>query len=159
MEGCPVTRYAENTKVSSDKSRNEIETTLRRYGATSFAYGWTGDRAQIGFHLGGRAVRFDLPMPDRGADEFRFTPARRIRRSPEEWDAAYDQAVRQRWRGLALVIKAKLEAVEAGITTLEEEFLAHIALPSGSTVGEWLRPQLDEAYSNNRMPQLMAGAR
>jgi len=154
-----MTRYAERTTVTSEKSRNEIEATLRRYGATSFAYGWTSDGAQIGFHLGNRAIRFNLPMPDRGADEFRFTPTRRTRRSPAEWEAAYEQAVRQRWRGLALVIKAKLEAVEAGITTLEEEFLAHIALPSGSTVGEWLRPQLDEAYSNNRMPQLMAGAR
>lgn len=152
-----MTRYAERTAVTSERSRNEIEATLRRYGASSFAYGWDRDCAQIGFHLAGRAVRFNLPMPDRGADEFRYTPQRRIRRSPSEWEAAYDQAVRQRWRGLALVIKAKLEAVEAGITTLEEEFLAHIALPSGSTVGEWLRPQLDAAYSDNRMPALMAG--
>lgn len=152
-----MARYAEKTIVPSEKSRNEIEATLRRYGATSFAYGWSGDNAQIGFHLGNRAIRFNLPMPDRGADEFRYTPSRRIRRSPAEWEAAYQQAVRQRWRGLALVIKAKLEAVEAGITTLEEEFLAHIALPSGATVGEWLHPQLDQVYSDNRMPALMAG--
>lgn len=151
-------RYAENTSVSSDRSRNEIEATLRRYGAERFAYGWGPDGAQIGFHIGGRAVRFSLPLPDRNAPEFRFTPARRYTRSKEQQEEAYEQAVRQRWRALALVIKAKLEAVEAGITTLENEFLAHVALPSGKTVGDWLRPQLDEVYRTNEMPALMAGA-
>ena len=36
----------------------------------------------------------------------------------------HDQACRQRWRALLLVIKAKLEAVTAGISTVETEFLA-----------------------------------
>jgi hypothetical protein len=44
---------------------------------------------------------------------------------------AWKQAYHQRWRALALAIKA----VESGIATFEEEFLAHIALPNGSTVG------------------------
>lgn len=152
-----MSRYAERTTVSSDRSRAEIETTLRRYGATAFAYGWDGDSAQIGFRLGSRAIRFNLPMPDRGADEFRYTPGRRLRRSPDQWERAYEQAVRQRWRGLALVIKAKLEAVEAGIATLESEFLAHIALPSGATVGEWVAPQLDAVYGSGQMPALLPG--
>ena len=65
--------------------------------------------------------------------------------------------MRQRWRALALVIKAKLEAVEADITTLEAEFLAHIALPSGATVGEWVGPQLDAVYGSGEMPALLPG--
>ena len=32
-------------------------------------------------------------------------------------------------RGLVLVLKANLEAVEAGITTIEQEFLADMVLP------------------------------
>ena len=35
----------------------------------------------------------------------------------------WEQACRQRWRALALVIKAKLEAIDAEISTFEEEFL------------------------------------
>ena len=31
-------KYAENTEVSQEKSRAEIETTLRRYGAEAFSY-------------------------------------------------------------------------------------------------------------------------
>ena len=152
-----MTRYAAKTTVSSINSRNEIEATLRRYGATAFVYGWDGDMAQIGFAVAGRSIRFQLPMPDRGADEFRFTPTRHTRRSPRDWEVAYEQAVRQRWRALALIVKAKLEAVEAGITTVEAEFMAHIALPSGATVGEWLAPQLEEIYGNGSMPALLPG--
>jgi hypothetical protein len=50
------------------------------------------------------------------------------------------------------VIKAKLEAVAAGITTIEDEFLAHTVLPDGSTFGEWAKPQLEEAYRLGSMP-------
>ena len=37
---------------------------------------------------------------------------------------AQEQAERQAWWAPVLVLKAKLEAVEAGLTTLEQEFLA-----------------------------------
>lgn len=42
-------KFAENTTVNSDRSRNEIENTLTRYGATAFAYGWQGQYAVISF--------------------------------------------------------------------------------------------------------------
>lgn len=64
-------------------------------------------------------------------------------------------AERQRWRALALVIKAKLEAVEAGITEFEEEFLAHIVLPNGGTVGQFMLPQVATAYETGQMPPLL----
>jgi hypothetical protein len=66
-------------------------------------------------------------------------------------------ARRQRWRALALAIKAKLEAVESGIATFEEEFMAYIVLPDGQTVGEFLSPQIEAAYSSGRMPPLLPG--
>ncbi len=34
-----------------------------------------------------------------------------------------------------MIIRAKLETVEAGISTIEEQFLADIVAPHGSTVG------------------------
>lgn len=110
-------RYASSTTVNSDQSRREIEATLRRYGATAFAYGWEGSRASIGFHTRDRSVRFVLPMPDR--NERRFTHSSRGLRQQKVADAMWEQACRQSWRALALVIKAKLEAVAAGITTFE----------------------------------------
>jgi hypothetical protein len=150
--------YAARTDVSSDRSRAEIERTLRRYGATAFAYGWTDSAATIMFELADRRVRFNLPMPDRNDPQFTRTPGKGLARSAEAAEKEWEQAQRQRWRALALVIKAKLEAVEAGITTVEQEFLAHIVLPDGATVGDWVQPQLAIAYEHNTMPALMPGA-
>jgi hypothetical protein len=151
-----VTRYAERTTVPSDRSRAEIERTLERYGATAFAYGWQDNVATIMFVMQGRRIRFNLPMPDRNAPEFTRTPSRGAARSAEAAATAYEQAVRQRWRALALAIKAKLEAVEAGITEFQDEFLAHIELPNGGgTVGAWMKPQLALAYERGTMPPML----
>lgn len=151
-----MSRYAERTEVSSDRSRAEIERTLRRYSATSFAYGWDAERASVMFDLDNRRIRFLLPMPDPKDPAFVLTATGRIR-SDAAAEKEYEQAVRQRWRALALVIKAKLEAVEAQISTVEDEFLAHIVLPDGSTVGDWATPQLALAYERSEMPALLPG--
>lgn len=150
-----MTRFAQSTAVSADKSRSEIERILSRYGADQFMYGWEIGQAIIAFRAHGRQIRFLLPMPDRNADEFTRTPTKRQKRSPEQIEAAFDQAVRQRWRALALVIKAKLEAVETGITEFEEEFMAQIVLPDGQTVGAFMRPQIALAYDRGDMPKLL----
>jgi hypothetical protein len=151
-----MARYAENTTVSSEKSRAEIERTLTRYGATQFAYGWDHGHSLIEFGMEGRRVRFVLPLPDREADEFWTTPARRNRRTPEQAEAEWEKACRQRWRALALVVKAKLEAVEAEIAEFETEFLGHIVLPNGGTVGQWMGPQIERAYETSEMPPMLA---
>lgn len=150
-------RYAAGTEVSSDRSRSEIERTLKRYGATAFAYAWEGNTAQIAFKLAARQIQFRLPLPDPQAREFTLTPTGKARTTPAA-EQAYEQAVRQRWRALALVIKAKLEAMEAGISTVENEFLANIALPDGRTVSDWLGPQLGAVYAKQTMPALMPGS-
>ncbi len=147
-------RYAESTTVSSNRSRAEIEATLSRYGASRFMYGWDQQSAIIAFEMHGRRIQFQLPLPDKDASEFTSTPTGRVRAASQATEA-YDQAVRQRWRALALVIKAKLEAVDAGITVFEDEFMAHIVLPTGETVGHWMRPQIETSYRSGNMPPLL----
>lgn len=147
-----MAHYASDTRVSAEKSRAEIERTLARYSATAFAYMTSGARAVILFEMGDRRIRFLLPLPEEAS--FRLTPTR-IVRSKAAQRAAWEQAVRQRWRALALIIKAKLEAIEAGVATLESEFLAQTLLPGNVTVGEWLEPQLDEVYHSGAMPPLL----
>jgi hypothetical protein len=116
-------------------------------------YGWQDGSAVIAFRANDRRVRFMLPLPDRNAHE--FTHHDRGPRAPEAAERLYEQAIRQRWRALALVIKAKLEAVEAGISEFEDEFLAHVMLPTGQTVGEWMRPQVAEVYLTGHMPPML----
>jgi hypothetical protein len=150
-----MSRYAQSTEVSSDRSRGEIERTLTRYGASAFMYGWDGPKAVVAFNAKNRYIRFELPIPAR--EVFAKTPGRGQIRSPAQREAAYEQAVRQRWRALALVIKAKLEAVDSGITTFENEFLANIVLPDNQTVGDWIKPQVANAYETGSMPKLLGG--
>ena len=51
-----------------------------------------------------------------------------------------------------LVLKAKLEA---GITTLKQEFLADMVLPGDVTVSEALLPNLQETLRTGRMPGVL----
>jgi len=148
--------YAEKTEVPADRSRGEIERTLERYGATSFAYGWDEGRAMIGFQVADRQIRIIVPLPDPKDQSFRFSESGR-QRTQQAHKNAFDQEVRRRWRALALVIKAKLEAVETGIATFEQEFMAYVVLPSGQTLGEYLAPQLEETYRTGQMPALLPG--
>lgn len=153
-----MARYAQQTTVSTDSSRAEIEHTLNRYGATGFAYAREGDKAMVAFGIQGRRVRFMLPLPDQQDRAFTHTRTGRERgrgQYPHAVLKAWEQACRQRWRALALCIKAKLEAVEAGIVTFDEEFLAHIVLPGGQTFGEQQIPHLDEALAGRPMPPLL----
>lgn len=149
--------YAEGTTVSPEKSQAEIVGTLRRYGATGFIYGEQEGAGMVAFIAHGRQVRFVVPLHIDPA-AFRFN-GRHQRRDDETVQRFVDAEHRRRWRALALAIKAKLEVVETGIATFEDEFLAHIVLPNGSTVGEWAVPQVGAAYESGEMPKLLPGAR
>ena len=150
-------RYAATTEVPTERTRGEIERTLLRYGAEGFAYAWEGNQAMIRFRMHDKYIRMMLTLPDKSA--FGFTPAKRYARDEAETLKAWEQGCRQLWRALALVVKAKLAAVEAGITTFESEFLAHIELPNKQTVGQWLIPQVEQIYltGGHEMPQLLPG--
>lgn len=154
-----MTKFAAGTAVSSEASRAEIERTLRRYGADGFLYGQQDGTALVAFRMNGRQVKFVLKMPLRTADEFTLYKrgSNTWTREPAAAEKLWEQACRQRWRALALVIKAKLEAVSAGISVFEDEFLANIVLPDGQLVGQWLRPQIAASYDNGRMPPLLPG--
>lgn len=152
-------RYASRTSVSPEKSKGEIEATLRRYGADQFMYGWEDGRGVVWFRLNGLPVRMVLPLPR--LEEFRHFEQKtaygtRLRQRTEDAAVrACEQAERQCWRALLLVVKAKLEAVEAGITTVEQEFLANMVLPDNSTVSETLIPRLHEAVVEGRIPPML----
>jgi hypothetical protein len=152
--------YAAKTTVSPERSRAELEQILNRYGASAFAYGYDDDHAVVTFRVHGRIVRFFVTVP--ALSEFRYTTGAQWNsgarsRTSAQQKTAREQSERQRWRALTLVVKAKLEAIESGITSFEEEFLAHMLLPDGTTVGEFLGPQLEEVYATGEMPPMLPG--
>ncbi len=147
-----MSKYAENTEVPVDRSKSEIERILTRYGADEFMYGTKRDKAVIAFKAHNKHVRFVLPLPN--PDDFTETPTGRERARGVQ-EKAWEQEMRRRWRALALSIKGKLESVETGIMSFEYEFLAHIVLPNGETVAEYMIPQLEEAYRTGKMPKML----
>lgn len=153
--------YAADTSVSSDKSKAEIEATLRRYGADQFMAGWKDEQAVVQFRIKEKLVRFILPLPS--TEEFRIEVKWKKEReaAPEVVQRNWEQACRQRWRALALAIKAKLEAVACGITSFEEEFMAHIIIPGthGKTVGDMILKNLEDSYASGKPMQLEWGGK
>lgn len=159
-EGGPKVSYAASTDVSADRSKAEIERLLLKYGATRFATGWDleAQAAVLTFDLNRRRIRFRLSMPSKDDRSFWHTPATKERRSESAALARYEQAVRARWRSLVLALKAKLVAVDEGIETFEDAFLAYTVLPDNTTVGDWAKEQIETAYESGRMPELLPGA-
>lgn len=152
-------RFAQSTSVPVERSKAEIEGLLARYGATAFVSGWRDNYAQIQFDAQGRRIRFTLPLPDPTNRKFTTSPTRGKVLPPEAARKNWEQACRQSWRALALVVKAKLEAVAAGISEFENEFLANIVLPDGGTVGERTRPQIALMYESGSMTPLLEAPR
>lgn len=151
-------RYARETTVPVERSRAEIEETLKRYGASEFHSGWKADAAMIAFRMHSLFIRFVLPIPAKTERRFTNVFDKRSRREKKRSEGQalreWEQEIRARWRGLLLNIKGKLEATELGITTIEEEFLAHIILPNDVSVGEWIIGEALPQIAAGRMPQL-----
>jgi hypothetical protein len=147
-------RYAAQTEVTVERTRAEIEATLRRYGASKFTSGWDEDTntGVVMFHINGFYVRFTIPLPTGQEKEFTHFYDKRgscwKKRTEQQRTREAEQATRQRWRALLLAIKGKLEAVECKISSIEAEFLAFIVMPNDKMLVEWLRDAL---------PQIKAG--
>lgn len=148
--------YAAKTDVPVERSRAEIERLLIRYGATAFQYGWEGELSAISFKLQDRYVRILMPMPNRDDPALKQSGQGRQRTATAQ-RSAYEQAVKARWRALGLIIKAKLEAVALGITTIEREFLADVVLSNNQTFSQWAAPQIAAMYQTGKLPPLLPG--
>src|SRR4051812_18426405 len=122
--------YAKDTRVPVTQSRMEIERLLDKCKARQFSTAVDYEKriARVAFGLHDRLVRFTIALPDPG----------KLR------GQRFEQAERQRWRALLLVIKAKLESVENAIETFEEAFLANIVMPNDQTMAEITRPLIAE---------------
>lgn len=133
--------FAAKTRVPADRTRNEIERLLERHKAQQYgtAVDYQARTARVQFRLHDRIVRFAIALPDGDRQKER-----------------YAQEERRLWRALLLVIKAKLESVESGIATFEDEFLARIVLPDDRTVGEHVTPLVAAAYKLGKMPEQLA---
>ncbi len=149
-----MTKYASSTEVPVDRSQAEIRRTLKRYGVSRSTFNEAPGLASVEFVAHDRMVRFTITLPDPADERFARTPTGRDRAATAARQA-FDQAERQCWRALNLLIKAKLEAVEAGVQTFEDEFLPYTVLPGGMTVADTLRDPVAHAYATGEPLRLL----
>lgn len=154
--------YAKGTKVAIETTDRQIKDMLRKAGATAYATFENRTSASIAFHLNDLNIRMNLSMPD--PDDERFT-MRKVNQhgamAPQSASVAeklWEQACKERWRALHLCVKAKLEAIDAGVETFEDAFLAHVQTDTGETIGQRIKPQLQSIVAGN-MPLQITGPR
>ena len=142
-------RYAEDTAVPISRSRGEIDTLLRAWGAQGIQ--WTDDfehdRVQLRF-LWPRGeqrfmARFTLHLPTRVELEPEAIDRHTRRISPGKLQALLDGRGRREHRVLALWLKAALNAVDSGLVEAETIFLPFLEDRNGHTVAEIALPKLD----------------
>lgn len=132
--------YAHKTRVPVDKTRLEIERLVRKYGAKGFMGGWhdgsaaQNGKARVEFFCRDRHIRLTVDVP------------------------ASEQAARERWRAVLLLVKSKLVAVDAKIVTFEQAFVGEIVMPeTGRTVWESVSEPIKLAYQQNKGAILLPG--
>jgi len=146
--------YAKGTKVAIDTTTQQIKVMLRKAGAVAFATMEEDQSGAIAFRMHDLNIRMTIPMPDRHARRFTHTEGRDLERSDAAAERLWEQACKERWRALHLCVKAKLEAIDAGVETIEDAFLAHVQTETGQTIGERIKPQLAAIVAGNAPLQI-----
>jgi hypothetical protein len=142
-------RYAEGTRVSVDASRAELSGILTKHGVRR--QGWSSDDDQgdvLLFELAGASFRLHIDRPTEAEVRTIYS---NLYAPQVDWTAKVEGEWRRRWRANVLLLKAKLEFISAGDTTLERELLPYRVLADGRT--------LLEAIATDSIPLLQAGKR
>jgi hypothetical protein len=138
-----MARYANKTIVPMIRSKQQIEKALRDFGIEEMFWGTSPRGDGIGFKYKGRIYRRNVTMPAR--DNY-------------STQSKYEQAVRQRWRIMYMSLKMKLEEIEEGGISFEDQFLSMMALPDGSTVADFMAlPMNVNLLETAKMPKLLTG--
>lgn len=147
--------FAKHTDVPVERSKIELERLIGAMGATDYMP-YTGEQGEkIFFKVRGILIRMEIPSIN--PDRFAKTPTGRERTLSQIQKLVQEERKRL-WRALILMVKGKWEAIQEGITTIENEFLPHMMLPNKQTVQEFLGPQLDSLLKTGKMLPMLPGA-
>ena len=140
-----------DTEVSVDKSKEEINKLLKKFGARGIQWTWLDNMEKLRFlheyeHKGvKRDIIYEISIPEMG----------------KKRGLGYDRKLvrndQQAYRIVLHIIKAKLTAVETGVETFENEFLSKILyqLPDGSVqnVGDTILNQISQTKTINLLEE------
>lgn len=151
-------KYATGTKVSVDKTQEDLRKLLRARGADQIMFhdDFTRGYSVMAFQLRGAVYLTYLPMPD--ANQFTLSPSGR-QREPSAIQSEVEKEKARLQRCLHLLIKAKLTAIDEGITTEEKEFFSDRVIwnqdGQQQTVYEWYAPQVEHLKREGLQPPIL----
>ena len=135
-----MARYAKNTSVPVARSKQKIEELLVSYGIEESFSGRSPRGDGIGWKYKGKVYKMAVLIPSKD----------------DKTEKQYEQELRQRWRILFMSMKMKFEEIEGGGISFEDQFLAQMSLPDGSTVGDFMRlPENIARLKETKMPKLL----
>lgn len=135
-----MARYAKNTSVPVARSKQKIEELLVSYGIEESFSGRSPRGDGIGWKYKDKVYKMSVPIPTRD----------------NKTEKQYEQELRQRWRILYMSMKMKFEEIDAGVISFEDQFLAQMSLPDGSTVADFMKlPGNVTKLNKTEMPKLL----
>ena len=135
-----MARYAKNTTVPVARSKQKIEELLVSYGIEESFSGRSPRGDGIGWKYQGKVYKMSVPIPSKDG----------------KTEKQHEQELRQRWRILFMSMKMKFEAIDAGVISFEDHFLAQMSLPDGSTVADFMKlPENIGKLEKSKMPKLL----
>ncbi len=136
-----MAKYAKNTSVPVARSKQKIEELLVSYGIEEYFSGRSPRGDGIGWKYKGKVYKKSVPTPNH---------------EDYSTENQYQQALRQRWRILYMTLKMKFEEIADGGISFEDQFLAQMSLPDGSTVADFMRlPDNVARLEKTKMPKLL----
>lgn len=145
----------EDTRVPWYKSRGDIEKMIRDHtGAIGISWAEVTDHPLA--PKGGSLVvlRFICPQHLPTGGKVNIGVRIGVPIPPERTEKERQQRANQRHRSLYYWLKAKFDAVRAGIVTFPEEFFPHIEVGGGATVFEQVAPQLVQGLTDGQVRPL-----
>jgi hypothetical protein len=133
--------YMESTKITAERTAQEIGTLLAQAGATAVLTEYSKDRKICGLafklHIGDREVPFSLPARIDPVFQYlqkKRAPKWRIKKEQED----RIQSERVAWRQLLKWIQAQLSMIDTGMVAAAEVFLPYVQTAPGETLFERL---------------------
>jgi hypothetical protein len=137
--------YAD-TSVPIERTKEAIRSLLRKYeGVRGFQFREDWGTDTIGFEFGrlekgkdadGKAV--EVPVVVKMMIHVAHEGRKKSQYSGKDWE----QRERQVWRALYHYLKSQLEAVEFGLRSFTDAFMADIVMREGRTIGDYVRGAL-----------------
>lgn len=147
--------YAEKTTVPVGKTQEDLKRMIEKHGGDSFMAGSLRATGEVGviFDAFNRRFRILLKME---SEEKLKVDGRGSIRSEESFKRAKAQAERSAWRLIYLIVKARIECIEAGCETFEQAFLPYMLIPdTGKVLAEQVVPAIEQSYSGTPVKNLL----